>query len=234
MKKKALILLSGGLESSALIPYLIDKGGYDSLEALNVFYGQTNSKEQESAEKIADYYNVPIDFIDLSKVFEFSSCAMISKNKKDVFAELNTSAQAKSLDYGVSEKTFIPYRNGVFVSVATSIAYSKKCSDVFCGIHGLNDAQEMAYPDCSKKFVETQILAVSLGTGGYLNLVLPFKSIQKYEVLNLGLKLNLPYELTWSCYTNNKKPCRKCFACIERAKAYKLNNAVDPLLEEKV
>ena len=104
----------------------------------------------------------------------------------------------------------------------------------FCGIHGLNDAQEMAYPDCSEKFVETQILAVSLGTGGYLNLVLPFKSIQKYEVLNLGLKLNLPYELTWSCYTNNKKPCRKCSACIERAKAYKLNNAVDPLLEEKV
>lgn len=121
---------------------------------------------------------MPISFIDLSKVFEFSSCAMISKNRKDVFAELNTSAQAKSPNYGVSEKIFIPYRNGVFVSVATAIAYSKKCSDVFYGIHGLNDAQEMAYPDCSKKFVEAQISSVSLGTGRYVGLVLPFKNMR--------------------------------------------------------
>lgn len=231
MKKKALVLLSGGLESSALIPYLLDKREYDEIEALNIFYGQTNSKEQESAKKIAKHYNIPIDFMDLSKIFQFSSCAMISKNNRDV--TVNSKELIVADDYGVNEKTFIPYRNGVFCSVATAIAYSKKCSAVFYGVHGLDDAQEMAYPDCSRKFIEAQSLAVSLGTGGYVNFILPFKDIKKHQVLSLGLKLKVPYELTWSCYANNEKPCGKCFACIERAKAFEMNNAVDPLIERK-
>lgn len=231
MKKKSLVLLSGGLESTALIAYLIDKKEFDEIEALNIFYGQTNSKEQTSAKKIADYYNIPIEFMDLSKIFKFSDCAMISKNNVDVSMEKKEKFKATDV-FGVKEKTFVPYRNGVFASVATAVAYSKNCNTVFYGVHSLNNVQEAAYPDCSKKFIKSQTDAIFYGTGENVEFILPFKDIEKHQVLTLGLKLKVPYELTWSCYTNGPTPCGKCSACIERKKAFSINNAFDPLEKE--
>ena len=228
MRKKALVLLSGGLESAALVAYLINKKEFNEIEALNIFYGQTNSKEQKSAKKIADYYNIPIEFMNLSKIFEISDCAMISKNNMDVSVENAKKLKATNV-FSTKEKTFIPYRNGVFASVAATVAYSKNCNAVFNGVHGLNYVQETAYPDCSKKFIDAQSKAISYGTGGYVEFILPFRNIKKHQVLTLGLELKVPYELTWSCYTNNSTPCEKCFACIERKKAFSINNAVDPL-----
>lgn len=226
---KGLILLSGGLESSALVPYVRDNYKCDHLEAVSVFYGQTNSKEKYAAQRIASYYNIPITFIDLSESFSDSACAMISKNNLDVFAD-ETEKEDNERSYGVKEKTFVPYRNGVFISVATVIAYTKQCSYVFCGIHKLNSIQEKLYPDCSRNFIFAQASAVEYGTDKNVKFVAPFIDMEKYEVLAFGLDNGLPYELTWSCYTNEDIPCGKCFACIERGKAFAKNNEVDPLL----
>ncbi len=228
MKNKALVLLSGGLDSVTLLAYVLSQKEFDEINALNVFYGQKNSKEQNSAKKICDYYNVPIEFMDLSKIFEMSSSALISKNNADVskiscYENTNNCAEAK---------TYVPFRNGVFLSVATTLAYSKNISTVFYAIiHGSNDIQGSAYPDCSKKFIKSQTDAIFYGTGNNINLIMPFKNIEKSEIVKLGMELNIPYELTWSCYTDDQRPCGKCHACIEREKAFSANNLIDPLLK---
>lgn len=233
MKNKALVLLSGGLDSVTLLAHILNNKEFEEVETLNIFYGQKNSKEQKCSQKIANYYSVPITFIDLSKIFENSNSTLISKNESDVSIK-NDSGQIVDVNEHGEAKTYVPFRNGVFLSVATSIAYSKNCGTIFYAIiHGLNDIEGAAYPDCSKNFIKSQSSTISYGTGGHVKLLMPFKNIQKSEVLKLGHKLKVPYELTWSCYTDYPEPCGKCHACIERGKAFSDNKLIDPLIIKK-
>ena len=124
--------------------------------------------------------------------------------------------------------TYVPFRNGLFLSAAASVALSNGCEKIVYGAHA-DDAAGAAYPDCSLQFVEAMQAAISEGTGGQLRLEAPFVSVNKAEVVRTGLALGVPYELTWSCYEGGDRPCGKCGTCIDRLAAFHRNGVPDPL-----
>jgi len=120
----------------------------------------------------------------------------------------------------------------LFISVAASIAISKKCNIIYYGAHA-DDSAGNAYPDCSPEFNKAISDAVFLGSGGELKIEAPFVNLNKADIVRKGLELNVPYELTWSCYQGGDKPCGKCGTCIDRIRAFKLNGIDDPCMKEQ-
>ena len=137
--------------------------------------------------------------------------------------------QIKKTD-GKPVATYVPFRNGLFISSAASIALSKGCSKILYGAHS-DDAAGNAYPDCSQVFNDAMNKAIYEGSGRQLVVEAPFVNMNKAGVVKTGLEIGVPYELTWSCYEGNDKPCGKCGTCIDRQAAFEANGTVDPLLK---
>ena len=138
--------------------------------------------------------------------------------------------QLKKTD-GKPVSTYVPFRNGLFLSSAASLALSRDCSMLYYGAHA-DDAAGNAYPDCSSAFHNAISDAIYIGSGNQLKVEAPFVNMTKAEVVRKGLELKVPYELTWSCYEGKEKPCMVCGTCIDRAEAFRLNGIKDPLIEK--
>lgn len=224
---KALVLFSGGIDSTTCLAIAVEKYGAENVIALSVSYGQKHAKEIEAAEKIAAYYKVEYIKIDLSKMFEYSTCSLLSHSDK----EIPTESYAKQLEKtdGAPVSTYVPFRNGLFIASAASIALSKECGVIYYGAHS-DDAAGNAYPDCSEVFNNAMSMAVYEGSGKALRVEAPFVSYTKKDIVKKGIELHVPYELTWSCYEGGNKPCGKCGTCIDRQKAFEANGIPDPAL----
>lgn len=228
---RALVLFSGGLDSTTALALAVDKYGKDNVVALSVSYGQKHIKEIEASNKIAKYYNVEHIYLDLSKIFDYSDCSLLSKNSdKDV--PLGQYSKQLEENKGETLSTYVPFRNGLFLSSAAAIAISKKCDVIYYGAHS-DDAAGDAYPDCSEDFTKAINEAIYLGSGKKVNVEGPFVSLHKKDIVKMGLKLHVPYELTWSCYEGHEKACGKCGTCIDRKNAFKENGVVDPIEYEE-
>ncbi len=227
---KALVLFSGGVDSTTALAIAIDKYGADQVIALSVSYGQKHTRELESAQKIAAYYGVKMKLLDLAKLFEGSDCSLLSASNDDIPKE-SYKDQLDKLG-GKPVSTYVPFRNGLFLSSAASVALSNGCGEIWYGAHS-DDAAGNAYPDCSSKFNDAMSRAVFLGSGEQLRIVAPFIGLKKAQVVEQGLKLNVPYELTWSCYEGSVKPCGLCGTCRDRINAFRANGIEDPLFAVK-
>ena len=126
--------------------------------------------------------------------------------------------------------TYVPFRNGLFLATAASIALSKECSLIYYGAHS-DDAAGNAYPDCSDAFNKSMNDAIYIGSGNQVKIEAPFVNLTKKDIVRMGLELNVPYELTWSCYEGHDKPCGVCGTCIDRIKAFEANGVRDPLMK---
>ena len=124
----------------------------------------------------------------------------------------------------------MPFRNGLFLASAASIALSNGCTEIYYGAHS-DDAAGNAYPDCSSDFNDAINRAIYLGSGSELSVIAPFIGMNKAQVVAEGLKLNVPYELTWSCYEGGDRPCGVCGTCRDRAAAFKANGMDDPAMK---
>ena len=113
-----------------------------------------------------------------------------------------------------------------------NVPHEYGCNEIYYGPHA-DDAAGNAYPDCSIEFNEAMNLAVYLGSGRKVRLVAPFVAKTKKEIVAEGLRLDVPYELTWSCYDGGEKPCHKCGTCIDREAAFAANGVIDPLMKEE-
>lgn len=224
---KALVLFSGGVDSATCLGLAIDKYGADEVMALSVFYGQTHSKEIEAAQKIADYYGVTLKQLDLAQIFADSNCSLLSSSKEDIPKE-SYSEQLKHTD-GKPVSTYVPFRNGLFLSSAASIALSYGCEVIYYGAHS-DDAAGNAYPDCSAAFNTAMQQAVYIGSGNQLKIEAPFVNMNKAQVVKKGFELGVPYELTWSCYEGKDEPCGVCGTCRDRAAAFEANGISDPAI----
>ncbi len=224
---KAMVLLSGGLDSTTCLALAIEKYGAENVLALSISYGQKHSKETEAAQNVADYYNIKLLTLDLAEIFAGSDCSLLNGSTDDIPLE-SYAEQLKKTD-GKPVSTYVPFRNGLFLSSAASIALSNGCEVIYYGVHS-DDAAGNAYPDCSSDFNEAMSRAIYLGSGNQLRIVAPFVSKTKAEVVKEGLRLSAPYHLTWSCYVGGEKPCGKCGTCIDRAAAFAANNVADPAL----
>ena len=223
---KALVLLSGGVDSATCLGIAVDKYGSDNVIALSIGYGQKHIKELEAARKVADYYKVELMELDLSKMFEFSNCSLLSRSDEEIPHEEYSKQLEKT--NGAPVSTYVPFRNGLFLSSAAAIALSRDCEEIYYGAHA-DDAAGNAYPDCSEAFNSAMRLAIYLGSGNMVKLVAPFVGKTKADVVAMGLKLKVPYQYTWSCYEGGDKPCGSCGTCIDRKRAFELNSVKDPL-----
>lgn len=225
---KALVLFSGGIDSTTALGLAIQKYGKDQVIALSVSYGQKHDKEIKAAIAVAQYYGVEHLFLDLSKIFQYSNCSLLQQSTEDI-PEESYAEQILKTNGDKPVSTYVPFRNGLFLSSAASIALSKDCEVIYYGAHA-DDSADFAYPDCSPVFNQAMNEAIWEGSGHQLKIEAPFVNVSKAEVVRIGLELGVPYELTWSCYEGGEKPCGKCGTCIDRAAAFQANHVEDPAL----
>ncbi|PWJ71929.1 MULTISPECIES: 7-cyano-7-deazaguanine synthase QueC [unclassified Fibrobacter] len=246
--KKAIVLSSGGVDSTVCVAMAVAKYGAENVATTSIFYGQKHNKELECARKVADYYKLAHYEFDLSSVLQFSNCSLLSQSNQAIehksyeqqIADNKAAAEAVMQPASITQpaaakgkvSTYVPFRNGLMLSVCASLAQSIFENDdveIYLGAHG-DDAAGNAYADCSEEFVNTMSKAISIGTYEQVRVTAPFAGLSKAEVVKKGLELKVPFELTWSCYEGGEKPCGECGTCIDRARAFEANNAKDPAI----
>lgn len=223
---KALVLVSGGLDSTTCLALAVKEYGHENVVGLSIFYGQRHDKEIKAADAVCEYYKVEHITLDLSTMFQFSDCTLLQHSDGEI-PEESYDKQLEKTD-GKPVSTYVPFRNGLFLSSAAAIALSKGCSKIYYGAHA-DDAAGNAYPDCSSDFNNAMNTAIYEGSGKQLSIEAPFINKNKAGVVKLGMELGVPYELTWSCYEGHDKACGKCGTCIDRIAAFELNGIKDPI-----
>lgn len=229
-RMKALVLFSGGLDSTTCLALAIQKYGAKNVLALSVSYGQKHKKEIESSEKIAAYYKVELKKLDLQTIFDGSDCSLLAQSDREI-PHLEYSEQLK-ITGGKPVSTYVPFRNGLFLSAAAAVALSNGCEVIYYGIHS-DDSAGNAYPDTSDEFNNAINEAIFIGSGNQVRVEAPFVKLNKADVVKKGLELNVPYDLTWSCYEGHDKACGKCGTCIDRVKAFRINGVEDKIEYER-
>ena len=224
---KALVLFSGGLDSTTCLALAVERYGAGEVLALSVSYGQKHTKEIDAAKAVAAYYGVTLQTLDLAAIFAGSDCSLLQGSRAEIPKE-SYAEQLQSTD-GKPVSTYVPFRNGLFLSSAASVALSHGCEVILYGAHA-DDAAGNAYPDCSSEFNDAINSAIYLGSGRQLRVEAPFVGKTKADVVAEGLRLHAPYHLTWSCYEGGEKPCGLCGTCRDRAAAFAANGVEDPAL----
>lgn len=227
---KALVLNSGGTDSTTCLAMAIKEYGVKNVETVTVYYGQKHQVELEAAEKIAKYYGVKQHMLDISSIFQWSNCSLLKNSTQDVaYVTVDTKKTVGRAD------TYVPFRNGVLLSAVASLALQifpdeDDLVKVYLGNHA-DDSAGGAYPDCSPEFTENIARAIYAGTDKRVQLVSPFVNDSKATIIKTGLELNVPYNLTYSCYNGTQPPCGHCNTCIDRLKAFEANGVKDPAIE---
>jgi 7-cyano-7-deazaguanine synthase len=208
--KKAVIVLSGGPDS-ATVAYWAKQQNYQ-IYPITFKYGQIAVKETQAAQKIAHKLETSTKIIDLSALKDiFSTATSLVNRDIPLTAEFST-------------PIIVPFRNAIFLSAAVAYAITVKAKKIFYGAQG---SDEPFYPDCRRKFYEAFEKAAQLGTCEDITIQAPFSNLTKAQLIKEGTKLNVPFELTWSCYLDGNKHCGKCESCINRKKAFQEANIAD-------
>lgn len=217
--KKAVCLLSGGMDSTTLA-YFAKSMGYDIL-ALHVNYGQrTEKKELECAKKIAGILNAS-EFIEINLDY-------FTKFGASSLTDMNIPVEKGVLGKADNPNTYVPFRNGNLIAIAASFCEAKCGDAVFIGVQS---GDHTGYPDCTPQFIEAMQAAVNIGTQTKkpIEIITPFVSMNKTDILKKGLELGVPYEETWSCYSENDESCGVCSSCLSRLKAFADLGIKDPI-----
>lgn len=227
MGDKIVVLHSGGLDSTVLLYKAIQDAKYDvnNVKALNIIYGQKHAKEREYAAWTCQHLGVEQLDTDLTEVFKFNPHVSSLLADSGVGIEHTSYAEQTAASGGKPVATYIPYRNGLFLSYAAAVAYQLGFNKVYYGAHK-DDAAGEAYPDCSEEFVLAQATAIWLGTGKTVKIEAPWASINKAGIVAAGLRLGMSldeFEHTWSCYEGLDEPCGVCGTCRDRKAAFEAN-----------
>lgn len=232
-QRKALVLNSGGADSTTCVGIAVNSEKYSEVATVSVMYGQKHSKELKCAQNVADHYHLNHYELDLSSVLRFSNCSLLRDSTEHIPEKSYAEQIAENGEEKVS--TYVPFRNGLMLSAVASLAQSiwpDDEVDILLGAHA-DDAAGRAYADCSEEFTSAMNTAIVIGTYGKVRVVAPLVNMNKSEVISMGLKLGVPYHLTWSCYQGGRKACGKCGTCIDRLNAFHANGVKDPIEYEE-
>jgi 7-cyano-7-deazaguanine synthase len=227
MAPKAVILLSGGLDSTTTLA-IARSEGYE-LYAISFNYGQRHRVELDSAKAVAE-------------AMEVRRSLVMDVNLRQIGASALTSEQevpkGRSIDEMSEEipPTYVPARNTVFLSLALAWAEALGARDIFIGVNALDYS---GYPDCRPEYIEAFTKTANLATkagiqGKGFRIHTPLISMTKAQIIRKGLELGVDYSLTNSCYDPypNGKPCGRCDSCLLRQKGFEEAGAEDPIFNE--
>ncbi len=216
MKEKAVILLSGGMDSCVTAASAIR-----SVDPcfLHINYGQrTEKRELEAFNSIADHYKAEIRLVaDLNYYSQIGGSALT-----------DTSIEVPNgLDSDDEPVTYVPFRNAGLLSVAVSWAEAMGAEKVFIGA---TEEDSAGYPDCRKSFYDSFNGVIREGTrSGNIEVITPVIDMNKAEIVKLGVELDAPLNLTWSCYQREDLACGKCDSCLRRLRAFSEAGCTDPI-----
>lgn len=222
VEMKAVVLLSGGLDSC--VTGGLAKREYDEIFALTFFYGQSHSKELESAKRIAEYLNVEEHKITQVDVSLFSTSSLVGDSDPIPQRKL------EEIKNGVPS-TYVPARNIIFLSYALAYGENIDADAVFIGVNAIDYS---GYPDCRQEFIKAFQKVADVGTkkgveARGIQIKAPLIHLTKAEIIKKGLELQAPLHLTWSCYRGKEKACGRCDSCLLRLKGFKEAGYKDPL-----
>jgi 7-cyano-7-deazaguanine synthase len=223
---KAIVLLSGGLDSATTLYFARDKGF--SCECLSFDYGQRHSTELEAAKRIARAAGCNHRVLKISLPWKGSS--LLDKSIRPGNMKGRRRAGSKIPD------TYVPGRNIIFLSFALSFAEAIKAKSIFIGANAVDYS---GYPDCRPSFYQAFGNVIRTGTKcgvekHPVRIMTPLINKTKAEIVKLGSRLQVPFELTWSCYTGGSKPCGRCDSCFYRSKGFFEAGIPDPLFIQEV
>lgn len=219
--KKAVVILSGGMDSSTCA-YIAKESGYEII-ALHLNYKQkTQSRELQAFRDICESlgvsqkYEIDIDF------FAQIGASALTDNTIDVPID--------GIKPGVPI-TYVPFRNGIFISIATAIAEKEGAEALFIGVV---EEDSSGYPDCTDDFINKMSRAINEGTKKEtkLEILTPLVKLKKEDIVQKALQLGVPLELTWSCYKNEFIACGVCDSCRLRLKGFRLAGVDDMISYE--
>ena len=227
--EKVLVLLSGGIDSAVSLALAIDKYGKENVFTITFDYGQKNSNEIKFSQLLANHYEVKNVLLGVSSLFKYSDSSLLNHSSKT----LSHDSYEKQVENNEEVSTVVPFRNGLFLSVAASYALSQNIDLIYYGIHYEVGVAHQLYPDCSDDFNEAINKAIYVGTGEKVRVIAPLVDKTKKEVIKLGYTMHVPFEKTWTCYDNHDISCGMCNSCQDRIKAFKANGLIDPIKYKK-
>ena len=226
MPKKAITLISGGLDS-CVASFIAKDEGYQ-LYALSFRYGQRHDKELSCAKKIGKKIGVKDHKIVGIEFNQFSKATLID-SKSDKIQNHELTDIGKEIP-----STYVPGRNTIFLSLALAYAESIDADTIFIGVNAVDYS---GYPDCRPEYINAYQKMANLATkkgieGKPIKIETPLLEYKKSDIIDIGLKLNVPFKDTWSCYRGKDKACGRCDSCLLRLKGFMDANAKDPILYE--
>lgn len=230
---KALVLSSGGCDSTVCVSIAVDIYGKENVSTVSIYYGQKHDKELRCSENIAEHYGLKHYELDLSNILQYSNCPLLKRSSEKI-PEKSYADQIKDNGEGMVT-TYVPFRNGLFLSAIASLAMSIYPDDdvqIYIGAHA-DDAAGHAYADCSFEFIQAMNKAIRIGTYEKVTVCAPLVHMNKAQVVKRGLDLHTPFDMTWSCYNGGDKACGRCGTCIDRKAAFEANGVKDPIEYEE-
>jgi 7-cyano-7-deazaguanine synthase len=221
MSDKCVVLLSGGMDSAVLMYSLIES--YE-VWPLTLSYGQKHNKEIVAARNLCEargnWLLTRWKYADLGVLRYLLPSTLTGKGDvpKGFYADVNM------------KQTVVPNRNMILLSIAAGYAVGIGAKYVAYGAH---QGDHAIYPDCRPAFISSIANTIRLGTGWEndgVELITPFTKMGKGEIASLGLRLVVPFKLSWTCYEGDERPCLKCGSCTERTDAFLKAGHKDPLL----
>jgi 7-cyano-7-deazaguanine synthase len=210
MKQKAVVLLSGGLDSATTAAIAIE-AGYDVI-ALSFRYGQRHERELDAAKKIAQALNIQQHYFIDVRLSDWGGSSLT-----DTAMEI----PHQGVQADVIPSTYVPGRNTVFIAIALSLAEAKGASAIYLGINAVDYS---GYPDCRPEYLKAYQQLANLASktaieGNTIQLVAPLVQDTKVDIVKRALDLGVPIAETWSCYQGGEKPCGVCDSCRIRDRA---------------
>ena len=218
MKEKAIIVLSGGMDSGVLLADQVRK--LEVVAALFFYYGSKhNDKEMACAEILAKKYGVELKKIELPFINELFNSSLLSSSDEEIPEGHYQEENMKS--------TVVPFRNGIMLAIAAGFAESVEADLLLIGSHA---GDHVIYPDCRPEFNMAMTEAISLGTYNGVRVEAPYSQITKTDIGRVGYELGFDFTQTWTCYKGQTAHCGKCGSCVERHEALSCDGHEDPTI----
>jgi 7-cyano-7-deazaguanine synthase len=220
---EAVVLLSGGMDSCVCAGLAVRHYGAENTAALHVSYGQrTEAREARSFAAICDRLRISKRMTLRSEIFRAIGGSALT----DESIAVPEAEEGKQIGAQIPV-TYVPFRNAHFLSAAVSWAEVLGARKIYIGAV---EQDSSGYPDCRPAYYRAFNEVIKTGTReGAIEIVTPLIAKRKAEIVRLGLELNAPFELTWSCYSESGAACGVCDSCVLRMRAFERAGAVDPI-----